>query len=311
MPASMHVHLSALRYFSETVRCGSMRGAANALNVAPSAVNRQVLKLEAQLRCPLFERLAEGVRLTAAGEILYHHVLRLERDLGRAVAEIENLRGLRRGHVSLACEDGIARDVVPGVLADFRREFPGISYSVDIRPMPGVLEAIGDDTDLGLGIAFTPSAEIDGVVVHAIPVPLGVVMPPSHALARRRALLPSDIVNESVVHMRGGIGIHPALDTLVRSGGTQSRRLETNSTDAMTGFVKAGLGIALRSPVGILSELARGELVFVPIAGRNPPTARLVICCKPQRPLAGAAALLLERIKSGMPSLVDRMSGGW
>ncbi len=311
MPGFMHVHLSALRYFAETVRSGSMRRAAEALNVAPSAVNRQVLKLEGQLQCQLFERLAEGVRLTAAGEVLYHHVLRLDRDLGRVLAEIENLRGVRRGHVSLACEDGIARDVVPGVLAEFRREFPGVAYGVEVRPMPGILEAIGEDTDIGLGIVFVPAPEIEAVAVHEIPVPLGVVMPPGHGLAHRRVLLPTDIVHEPVVHMRSGIGMHPALDTMVRSWGGASRLVETNSTDAVTAFVKAGLGIALRSPIGVMSELASGELVFVPLGGRNAPAARLVLCCRPQRPLAAAAALLLERIKLTMTTLEGRLSGGW
>ena len=81
MSAFMHVHLIALRYFGETVRHGSMRQAAESLHVAASAINRQILKLEDQLECKLFERLPEGVRLTAAGEVLYRHTLSLERPL--------------------------------------------------------------------------------------------------------------------------------------------------------------------------------------------------------------------------------------
>lgn len=56
----VHVHLVALRYFGETVRTGSMRQAAEQLNVAASAVNRQILKLEDQLQCKLFDRRAKG-----------------------------------------------------------------------------------------------------------------------------------------------------------------------------------------------------------------------------------------------------------
>src|SRR5487761_2654850 len=128
----MHVHLVALRYFGETVRTGSMRQAAERLHVAASAVNRQILKLEDQLQCKLFDRLAEGVRLTAAGEVLYHHILRLERDLDQAISQIDDLRGLRRGHVAIASEDGIGRDFVPPVLAAFSRDFPRVTFSFEI-----------------------------------------------------------------------------------------------------------------------------------------------------------------------------------
>ena len=128
MSAFMHVHLIALRYFGETVRHGSMRQAAETLHVAASAINRQILKLEDQLQCKLFERLPEGVRLTAAGEVLYRYILGLERDLSRAIAEIDDLRGLRRGHVAISCEDGVARDFLPGVLSEFHRNFPRVTY---------------------------------------------------------------------------------------------------------------------------------------------------------------------------------------
>ena len=109
MSPFVHVHLVALRYFGETARTGSMRQAAEHLHVAASAVNRQILKLEDQLQCKLFDRTADGVSLTAAGEVLYNYTLRLERDLDRAISQIDDLRGLRRGHVSIACEDGIGR----------------------------------------------------------------------------------------------------------------------------------------------------------------------------------------------------------
>ena len=67
------MHAPVLRYFDEVARCGSIRRAAEALNVASSAVNRQVLKLEREIGTTLFERHRTGVVLTAAGEVLLRH----------------------------------------------------------------------------------------------------------------------------------------------------------------------------------------------------------------------------------------------
>src|SRR5438309_1822445 len=57
-----------LSYVDAVARYGSIRKAADALNVASSALNRQILDLEMDLGAPLFERLPRGVRVTSAGE---------------------------------------------------------------------------------------------------------------------------------------------------------------------------------------------------------------------------------------------------
>ena len=68
------LHARMLKYLDEVVRSGSIRKAAERLNVAASAINRQVLTLERELGGPLFERLPRRMRLTAMGELLILHV---------------------------------------------------------------------------------------------------------------------------------------------------------------------------------------------------------------------------------------------
>ncbi|HUD88673.1 MAG TPA: LysR family transcriptional regulator, partial [Xanthobacteraceae bacterium] len=63
-----------LTYVDAVARHGSIRKAADALNVASSALNRQILDLESDLGSALFERLPRGVRLTAAGEVFLAYV---------------------------------------------------------------------------------------------------------------------------------------------------------------------------------------------------------------------------------------------
>ena len=77
------LHGRLLRYLDEVARSGSIRKAADRLNVAASAINRQILSLEAELDTPLFERLPGGLRLTASGEELIAHVRDTLREHGR------------------------------------------------------------------------------------------------------------------------------------------------------------------------------------------------------------------------------------
>lgn len=61
---------TALRYFSATAHSRSIRAASDRLHVSPSAISRQIAKLEHELRTPIFDRRAQGMKLTPAGEVL-------------------------------------------------------------------------------------------------------------------------------------------------------------------------------------------------------------------------------------------------
>ncbi len=128
------MHAAALVYFREVVRTGSVRKAAAVLNVASSAVNRQVLKLESELGARLFDRQPSGMRLTVAGELLLRHITATLHDFDRVRAEIDDLKSARSGHVSISAMDSLLVDFLPRAIDRFRAEFPAVSYTVVEHP---------------------------------------------------------------------------------------------------------------------------------------------------------------------------------
>jgi DNA-binding transcriptional LysR family regulator len=95
------LHSKLLRYLDEVARSGSIRAAAQRLNVASSAVNKQILMIEEQLGVKLFERLPRGLRLTAAGELMVAHIRQTMNNYRNVEADIRDLQGLRSGEVTL------------------------------------------------------------------------------------------------------------------------------------------------------------------------------------------------------------------
>lgn len=101
-------HLRIMRYVDEVARTGSIRKAADHLNVMASAVNRRIMDLEEELGAPLFERRPRGVRLIAAGEVFVHYLREQDSGVERMRSQIEDLKGLRRGTVCIACSQALA-----------------------------------------------------------------------------------------------------------------------------------------------------------------------------------------------------------
>src|SRR6202007_3458377 len=85
---ALRIHAPMVVYFDAIRRAGSVREAARRLNVASSAVNRQLLKLEAELGTPLFERLPGGLKLTHAGATFARHAIEVLQDAERVRADL-------------------------------------------------------------------------------------------------------------------------------------------------------------------------------------------------------------------------------
>src|SRR5919204_5156212 len=125
-------HLRIMRYVDEVARSGSIRKAADHLNVTASAVNRRIADLEEELGAPLFERRPRGVRLTAAGELFVRYIREQTGDVERMKSQIEDLKGLRRGTVRIACSQALALDFLPREIATYRAKFPLVQFDVKV-----------------------------------------------------------------------------------------------------------------------------------------------------------------------------------
>ncbi|MEL6264839.1 MAG: LysR family transcriptional regulator, partial [Pseudomonadota bacterium] len=100
-------HLRTFTMIEEVSRAGSIRKAAEDMNITSSALNRQIQRFEAEFGSPIFERLPRGVRLNTAGEMLVQHYRAMASDLARVQSQVADLTGARRGHVSIACSQAL------------------------------------------------------------------------------------------------------------------------------------------------------------------------------------------------------------
>lgn len=297
----------ALRYFSESVKAGSMRQAADSLSVAPSAINRQILKLEEQLQVRLFDRVAEGVRLTAAGEVLYGYIRNMERDLDRAIDQIDNMRALRRGHVRIAVEDGIARDFLIPQLTTFSAEHRGITYSIIIEPAAAVMQMVAE-AEAEIGLSMAPPARADVRQIYSISIPSGVVMRPDHPLSQSKELKLADLARERMILGTAGYGGGEHVNRVVTEGKRHRPFIETNSSDIALELALAGLGLAVRSPVGVMSQLRSGALRFVPLSGPKAPKVDLCLWTHVNRSPSTVSAVMTQRLRHGLEAFAQELA---
>ncbi len=201
----------AARYFDEVARQGSVRRAADRLNAAPSAVNRQILNLEAEYGVPLFERLPRGMRLTAAGELLLNEVRRWQGDLDRARRSLLQMRGLQRGHAAVGLMECLADDFAPRIFAELQTKHRGITIDAFVG---GTVQVAAELTAgrLEMAIAFNVPESPEIKKLWSMQVPVGFVMAANHPLATRAAIRLSDCVHYPLVLPNRSLSMRALID---------------------------------------------------------------------------------------------------
>ena len=175
-------HLRAVTYVAEVARSGSIRRAAERLNLTPSALTRQIQDLEYELGTPIFERLPQGMRLNAAGELFARHIRDQAADLERVRSQIADLSGVRRGRVALACSQAVVTQVVPEEVEIYRARFPQVGFTVQVRDHAQAVTALANfEADLALILQPPPSAELH--LLYSGDQTLCALMRTGHALA--------------------------------------------------------------------------------------------------------------------------------
>ena len=123
------MNTSLLRYAVTYAACGSAQKAAERLGVSRSSVTRNIKRLEEELGAPLFIAAPDGVVPTYTGDICLRYareILNVEEDLSFDLAE----DGVYQGSVSIGMGANRAQRVLPVVLPEFHRRYPGISVQL-------------------------------------------------------------------------------------------------------------------------------------------------------------------------------------
>lgn len=293
-----------LRYFMAVGRLGSIRKAADELHVSASAIDRQILNAEAQFGMPLFERLPTGLRLTAAGEILMAAGGRWQKGLIELRAQIEDLRGLKRGHVDIAILDAMTKGYIPRMIQSIQQRYPGISIGLHMLGSDAIRAAITNG-DVDFGICFEPQSIRDLTVRAFAEVTLGFVTLPGHPIAQLKEARFSACLGEPMIMPAKPLAVF-FQRVAVLEGISQlplDRRVTSNNIQLIISLILEGAGIGILTSLDVASEVEAGQLAFTPIREPVLKPMTLALCTATSRTTSYAADIVLNEMQNSFAQL--------
>lgn len=293
-----------LIYLYESIQRGTMRAAADALNVAPSAVSRQIALLEQELALPLIERHTRGVKATEAGQFVlsyFREQLAHKKDL---LTQLQEMRGLHRGTVRIALGEGFIADLMTGPLHRYASEFPGISVILDVGGTNEVMRRLSED-ESDIGLVFNPPPESRVVSRASSRQPVNAIVGPGFPLlGQSRPILFEELLSYPIALNHDTYGMRQLLHLVEQTEHVRLQpKLTTNSFYGLRQFVSQGLGITFLPDFVAQVELQAGQLFSIPVNQAILQAAEVHLITRTGRKLSMAANRMMQYMSSGLTCL--------
>ena len=222
------------------------RAAANE-HIAQPALSQQIRRLEDEVGLALVERTTRHVALTAAGELLVGRARRVLAELDSAETELQGLRGMDIGHVTIGAMHTMGPVDLSLALALFRDRHPNVGLSVREYSSEEMAEMLRvDELDLAF-LSVTERVEAHGLGLHQlVSEELVVLLPPGHPLAGRARVRMIELADEHFISFREGARLRELLFAAGREAGFVPRvTLESNESHRIRQLVGRSLGVAI------------------------------------------------------------------
>lgn len=268
--------LRHLVYFREVARRLHFRQAAESLAIAQPALSRAIAQLESAVGANLLNRTRRGVELTPAGRRLLERIEPLLREVASLPAELKALATGQVGHIRVAFTGLAMATVLPGILREFHRRFPGIRLELTESPSSAQVAALAAG-ELACGF-FHPDAPTPALRTRLLLRERnGVLLPSTHPLAARATLRLRDLAETPFVLFprTHNAGFYDRILAAFAAADIAPRIAEEIWPRANgVGLVRAGLGAMFMTPSE--AQNLPSEIKFRPLTGPAP-ESRLVL----------------------------------
>lgn len=256
--------LRQCRVFVELAREKSFTKAANRLNIAQSAVSITLRKLEEDLGLLLINRQAKRFCLSAEGEVFLRHAQRLLKNVASAQAEMDELRGLKRGEVRIGIPPMMSSYYFPQLIHEFTQRYPQIKLSVSGDGAAKIQQMIaGGEIDLG--------------VIAGGEIPIGMagkcflreevvaVVAEAHPFSQQCSIRISDFLAEPLILFKPGYYMREFVNDLAQHHKAKPRIVfETNLFSLVRSLVDEGVGVSTLLRMAAVSQPGVTAVSFDP-----------------------------------------------
>ena len=245
--------------FVRTVEAGGFSAAGRLLSVSPSAVSKQISRLEDHLKVRLFNRTSRALRLTTEGEILYERAVEVLALMEATEATVMSGALIPKGGLRVHAPPTFATYQLASLTSAYLERYPQVEIEYVLGNEPIDLVSSGIDVDIRRG----PLKDSSLVARKIATITWTVCSSPDYLARRGTPTKPYDLLRHDCIN----ISHRPELSRWHFAGKHAPQLVQTaskitaNSAEMLKQMAIAGCGIARLASFQVASEIATGQLI--------------------------------------------------
>jgi DNA-binding transcriptional LysR family regulator len=238
------MEIKQIMYFLAIVQSGSFSNAAEDLFISQSSLSKQIIALEKELACLLFDRGKRKIALTDAGQVFYRHAVQINeiyRKLTSDLAEFAPTTALRIASIPVIAQYGL-----PDYIAQFRTSNPNVNLILEEREASAILPALKEEQ---YDLAFARDNYLDGDQYGFVKIcedQFDVLVSKMHPFARRPSLSLKELANQNfILFDKGTIVYELSVEACQKAGYDPRVYYASFRVESILSLVASNLGITL------------------------------------------------------------------
>jgi LysR family transcriptional regulator, transcriptional activator of the cysJI operon len=259
------VDIEDLQLFRDIARTRNLSRGAASNGVSQSSATQRLQELEKGLGVKLLDRSTRPVAITPAGRLYLDFCCEVLRRKERLDADLDELRTKIEGAVRVASIYSVGLSDMTRLRREFETRWPQASLDVEYLRPDKIYEAVIDGA-ADIGIVSYPEPVKNVAAIPWRNEPMAVAAAPSHALASREALAPSDLQGLEFIAFDPDLPIRRAIDRFLREQGVEVVvSMHFDNIQMVKEAVAVGGGVSILPRRALRAEIELGRLAAVPM----------------------------------------------
>lgn len=259
------MNFQRLNYFRAAAEFGSLRKAAEALNISQPSLSRQIQILEHELRTPLFLRQSKRLTLTPAGVLLAGRIGAMLDEVEAIQRDIAKLSDDRRLHLRIGAIQSTCDFLMPRAIGALRAKYPDVQVAVHGVRSTEIIEQVGRRS-LDLGIVAAPVSDPRVVQTALATDPFRMIASRRHRHAAMRRLSLEALDAEPFVTFPRGFALRDQVEAVFDANRlSMNVVVELESIEAIKELVREGGGVSLLPNSTLMGDKNVRELAIIAI----------------------------------------------
>ena len=252
---------SEMGVFIRVVDEGGFSAAARALRLTPSAVSKQITRLEDRLGVRLLTRTTRQLHLTEEGSQFYERSVRILADIEEAETAVSQVDARPRGTLRISCGVSFGKYQISPLLSEFLERYPDLS--VEVSTSDSLVDLVEEGIDVA--VRFSPLPDSSMVARFLANSRRAIVASPAYLERHGEPAHPRDLERHNCLsfsrqtHLNDWIFAGPDGEIPIQAKGN----FMANNGETIFEMALAGLGVARLARWLVEPEVRAGNLRMI------------------------------------------------